>query len=167
MKRFQYSLLATAGILILAFVLTAIGPKRVMAVLGYTPVKDVDGPGRRAYHELAPSINTSTVTTEVNFSMVPGGNRLAIENVSVAASVPSGQTGYFFIDTIVGGAFSSQVLPAVQKFADQSGENILICAQPIRVYADPGTRPSLGFRRSSNAGDASFQGAISGYYIGL
>ena len=51
MPRFKYSLLAAVGILILAFVLTVIGPKRVMAALGFTPVRNVDNPDRAPFQD--------------------------------------------------------------------------------------------------------------------
>lgn len=49
MRRFKASLLAACGLLILAAVRGAIGPKRALAALGFTPVRDVDGAARQPF----------------------------------------------------------------------------------------------------------------------
>ena len=169
MPRFKYSLLAVAGILILAFVLTAIGPKRVMAALGYTPVRDVDAPALNPHGDGIAFTIASGITTQVNLSPVPVGKRYVIEHITATASVPHGQTGFFFIDTRSGGTNVSLVVPVNQQFVDTvfAGSDLLVTGQSVRFYADPGTTPSISFRRSSNSGSASFQAFLSGYYVNL
>ncbi len=169
MKRLSYSLLASAGILVLAFVLTAVGPKRVMAALGFTPIRDVDTPGRVPYQALTQSQSSGTPNVTADLPVVPAGNRLAIEHLSGGVRIPTGQTGYFILSTTAGGVSSFHTIPLVQRFDDGRvvGTEIVIASQPIRIYADPGTRPSITFRRSSNNGTVSVEGNVSGYYIGL
>lgn len=169
MKRLKYSLYATAGILALALVLTAVGPKHVLAALGFTPVREVDAPGRSPYQELTAFTFANSITTDYALSAVPANSRLAIEQVTGTASVPSGQSGFFFVRTTAGGRTSFHTLPITQRFADSvfPGTDLLVITQPIRFYADPGTRPEVSFRRSSSSGSASFQVGLSGYFIGL
>lgn len=80
MKHFNYSLLAAAGILVLAFVLTAAGPKRVMAALGYTPVRDIDNPGRQPF--AAGLLMSGEGGT---YFVAPPGKRVVITDVSAMA----------------------------------------------------------------------------------
>jgi hypothetical protein len=169
MKRLRYSLYATAGIVMLALVLSAIGPKRVMAALGYTPVRDVDNPAGNPHSDGIGFTFASGITTTVNLTPVPAGKRLVIEYVSVTASVPSGQTGFFFIDSRAGGVLAVHSIPATQKFADTAfaGTDLIVTGQSLRLYADPGTTPTISFRRSSSSGGASFQAFWSGYYVNL
>ncbi len=169
MQRFKYSMLAAAGLLILALVLTAIGPKRVMAALGYTPVRDVDNPASNPHGDGIADTITSGITTQVFFRAVPAGKRFVIEHVTATASVPNGQTGFIFIDTRSGGINVRLVIPVNQQFADSvfPGSDLLVTGQAVRFYADPGTFPSISFRRSSSSGSASFQAFISGYYVNL
>ena len=81
MNRFKYSILAAAGILILALVLTAIGPKRVMAALGYTPVRDVDNVGRQPF-----TIDVAVPSDDSRSFTVPAGKRLVITTLGAATS---------------------------------------------------------------------------------
>jgi hypothetical protein len=169
MTRFKYSIAAAGGILVLAFVLTAIGPKRVMAALGYTPVREVENPAIKPYGSGIGFTVTSGITTQVNLPAVPAGKRLVIEHVTSTASVPNGQTGFFFIDAVSGGVGVSLVIPTNQQFADTvfPGSDLIVTGQAVRIYADPGTTPSISFRRSSSAGSASFQAFFSGYFVNL
>ena len=167
MPRLKYSLLAVAGIVLLAVVLSVIGPKRALAALGYTPIRDVDNPARNPFQISTGNVFVLNRNNSGNLDAVPAGSRLVIEQVSVTASVPSGQSGFFSISTTAGGNGESFVIPTTQRFFDGSGTDILVATQSLRLYADPGTTPQVNFFRSSTAGFASFQGMISGYKVGL
>ena len=116
MNRFKYSLLAAAGILVLAFVLTAIGPKRVMAALGYTPVRDVDQPARQPF-----GINRSVTVAGGTFAAgtsfaVPAGKRLVIEQVAIAGNVDvQGQFAQENIAALVNGVSVEYPLPIMSQ----------------------------------------------------
>ena len=108
MQRFKYSLTAAAGILILAFVLNLIGPRRVMAALGYTPVRDVDNPLRNPY-QVTISLtgnNTQSVRTSL---VVPQGYRLRIEYVS--ATFRNNGPGIVSIGPMLGSPLPSVHVP--------------------------------------------------------
>lgn len=167
MRWFKQSLLAAAGILVLALVVGTISPKRVMAALGFTPVRDVDQPARNPHQDGFGFATANSITTEVDLSTVPNGKQLVIEYISATASVPAGQSGFFFIQTKAGGVTANHTVPVVQSFADAAfpGSSLLVSAQPFRIYADPGTTPSVSFRRSSNAGGAFCSAFISGYFV--
>ena len=90
MKRLQYSLLAAAGILILAFVLTAVGPKRVMAALGFTPVRDVDQAARQPFSataNLAIAASTGTFVSLEEALLEPAAWILSVWGPPVATVV--------------------------------------------------------------------------------
>lgn len=168
MQRFKVSLLAAAGLLVLAFVLNAIGPKRALAALGFTPVRDVTNPALDPHTEGDGFVIANTVTTDANLSTVPAGKRLVIEQLFANASVPAGQTGFFFIRATANGSIGVFSIPVQQTFADSVvGGTLLTTAQPVRIYADPGTVPEVSFRRSSDSGGASYSFWISGHYVNV
>jgi hypothetical protein len=140
-----------------------------MAALGYTPVRDVDAPALNPHGDGIAFTIASGITTQVNFAPVPAGKRFVIEHITATAGVPHGQTGFFFIRTRSGGINVSLVVPVNQQFEDTvfPGSDLLVTGQPVRFYADPGTTPSISFRRSSSSGSANFQAFISGYYVTL
>src|SRR5215218_1053810 len=104
MKRLQYSLLAAAGVLLLALVLTAIGPKRVMAALGFTPVRDVDGPAMQPVQfVLAPGVESF---------QVPAGKRLVIDQISGEVNItPANVVVDVSIRTVVNGISLPHTIP--------------------------------------------------------
>ena len=131
MKRFKYSILAAAGVLILALIITAIGPKRVMAALGYTPVRDVDNPGRHPFQIGLASFNSFRFT-------VPAGKRLVIENVSGNA-FSFGVFRWVGLLSTAGGAFTSHLIPVTSAGLAGSGANTYTFGQVTTIYADPET----------------------------
>jgi len=108
MKRFQSSLFAAAGLLILAFVLTAIGPKRVMAALGFTPVRDVDGPGRQPFAVRANAVSGAIPVSTADIA-VPAGKRLII--TAISAEIEDFNPGYFILFTSIGGHVTNTWVP--------------------------------------------------------
>jgi hypothetical protein len=122
MQRLQYSLLAAAGILILAFTLNLIGPKRVMAALGYTPVREVNAPGRQPF--------AAQGFPFFNFA-VPANKRLVITGVFGFATGTTAERVQ--VDTFTGGVVTSFFVPYTTRgsssFANLAGE-ALACAEP-------------------------------------
>jgi hypothetical protein len=132
--------------------------------------RNADEPGRNPHHDGTGSVVASnSFTTEGVLSSVPAGKQLVMEYFSATAIVPAGQTGFFFVTTRAGGVALLHHVPVIQKFADAAfpGSDLLVAAQSVRIYADPGTAPSVSFRRSSNAGPSTFNADISGYFVNL
>ena len=156
MKRFSASLYEAAGILLLAVVLNAVGPKRVMAALGYTPVRDVDNPARQPVQFV--------LTLTSNYT-VPVGKRLVIEHVSADFGVPSGGgVKDFAISTTVGGVeVAHEMRRTVGSVFSNGDERVVVC-EPVRIYADPGTTVGAS---SITAGGVFGTIGISGYLVNL
>lgn len=108
MQRFKISMLTAAGILVLAFVLTAIGPKQVMAALGYTPVRDVNCPGRQPFAMLVIAAPNEIPVSTANVA-VPVGKRLVI--TSISAEIEQSNPGYFTMSTLIGGNYTTTWVP--------------------------------------------------------
>jgi hypothetical protein len=136
MQRLQYSLLAAAGLLILAGVLTLIGPKRVMAALGYTPVRDVDQPARQPF-QIAVSVSGSS-NFGVNSFVVPTGKRLVIEYISIAMF--NNGSG----NVIIGPAPLSSLPSIAIPFRDPGIRGVYTGGKEVRFYGEPGQ--TLGVR---------------------
>ncbi|MCC6728679.1 MAG: hypothetical protein IT208_04995 [Chthonomonadales bacterium] len=168
MRRLKLSLLAAVGLLALAGAISAVGPKRVMAIAGYTPVRSIDEPALNPRQQLTPYTVANSITTDVSLAPVPASvRRRVIEHFSATAGVPSGQSGFFFITTTANASTAVHVVPVTQRFADAAfpGSDTLVASEETRLYADPGTTPRIAFRRSSSAGSASFQAAVSGHDV--
>lgn len=145
MNRFKYSLLAAAGILVLAAVLNMIGPKRVMAALGYTPVRDVDFAARKP---LILSFNLGSGGMGPVY-IIPDKKRLVIEFISISApgSTSAGLgiwdaalTGYIDLirfpltNGIYAGAAKIYVEPGTAKFAPGTA---------LKLFAEGGVSANL------------------------
>jgi hypothetical protein len=152
LKRLQYSLLAAVGVLILALVLTAVGPQRVMAALGYTPVRDVDNPGLQPFQQTVvySGGNGNSATSTLT---VPAGKRLVVEHVSGVSFGPNPAT----ITLGANAAGSEPVIfltvhdffaPTV--FASYHGD------ADVRFYAEPGSVIGVNAYRDSTSATAFF-----------
>lgn len=130
-------------------------------------VSNADEPARSPYQDGFGFELANGITTERALSPLPADKRLVIEYFSATATVPSGQTGFFFIKTRAGGVTALHTVPAVASFQDSAfpGSDLLVAAQSIRLYADAGTSPTVSFRRSSGAGAASYSAFVSGYFV--
>ena len=106
--------------------------------------------------------NVSTVTV----ATVPAGKLLIIEYVSMAAQVPPGQHAEIMeITTSAGlGGISFPFVIHAQPAA-VIGDSLFRTNQDLRLYAAAGTTVSALFRRSSGAGTATYQVAISGRLV--
>ena len=150
MQRFKYSLLAAAGILVLAFVLTAIGPRRVMAALGYTPVREVNAPGRQPFATLlSPNGNGGQETFTV-----PAGKRLVVTTFSATTNNTTGD--YIRLNTTVNRNDSLIFMPFTTR-GDQACANLT--GEAI-AYADPGTTVIV-----VNFGASVALATVVGYYV--
>ncbi len=132
-------------------------------------VRDIDQPAMSPHQDGFGFAIASGFTTSEALTMVPAGKRLVIEQFSATAIVPAGQSGFFFIQTTAGGGAAQHIVPATKGFADSAfpGSDLLTASQSIRIYADPGTTPTVSFRRSSSAGSSTFSAFISGYHVTL
>ena len=151
MQRFKYSILAAVGILVLSSVLIAIGPKRVMAALGYTPVRDVDGPARQPF-SIQPDV---TAGTAFNYT-VPNNKRL------VVTYVDSGEAGSTALDvelvTTVNGQPSETIVPYGTVVAGFHYAN-----QEVTAYADPGTTMRVYYATTGGTPTARIN--VHGYFV--
>ena len=152
MQRFKYCLWAAAGILILAGVLALIGPKRAMAALGFTPVRDVDGSGRQPF-SVSVSVPRAQLTTVFN---VPAHKRLIITYVdafTVASSVDDIE-----VYSTVNGISTRLFVP----FTATPFPNDHYASQQVMGFADEGTPVNVEYFGSagSNAGVD-----INGYFV--
>lgn len=134
MPRFKYSMIAAAGILVLVFVLSVIGPKRVMAALGYTPVRDVDFAARQP-------ILVSLNTTYKPVHTIPSDKRLVIEFVSVSASVPNGEVRDVGLQTWDAGltGYTQEIYFPLTQMTNAQNVRSLAYAGTAKIYVDPNT----------------------------
>jgi len=169
MNRLKYSLFAATGVLVLAFILTIVGPKRVMATLGFTPVRDVDQPARQPFAttELF-SFSDVGITHLVT---VPPNKRLVIEAVSYRGSVLSGQRLQVFFEVTTGGnTVIDYLVPTfVSSFKDLGlVRDLFSDAHPTRLYADPGTDVvCLAERFGTTSGNGKVSASITGHFVDL
>jgi hypothetical protein len=166
MKRLQYSLLAAAGILILALVLTAVGPKRVMAALGFTPVRDVDQPARQPFvHNfdlpLTNGIGEESIT-------VPLGKRLVIETVDAAGFVTPGQKVDFMMDLLTSGSTTHvrHHFPPTFIGTFFNLDRYTLC-QSVRLYGEPGSTVRVIMQKNAITAGGVGDLAISGHFVDL
>ena len=164
MQKFKYSLLTAAGILVLAFVLSVVGPKRVMAALGYTPIRDVDNPARQ------PFMYTSTVPINDGRSEgygsfpVPAGKRLVVETMTVFRdNARLGQSVQVLADVEFNGQIGYFALP----FVSATTARLSCISQSTRLYADPGTNVSFDLLRTGSSGNETDVVTVWGYLVNL
>ena len=159
MQRLKLSLLAAAGILVLVFELSVIGPKRVMAVLGYTPVRDVNAPGRQPFSYRA-SISAGG---SVGSFVVPAGKRLVMEYVDAFVSPLTKLGDALSIRSTVNGQPSELLVPFLTSTTSGPGPFFNHYAvQHIVGNADPGTTVTVTFF-TWTADSATVN--IHGYYL--
>jgi hypothetical protein len=163
MFKFKCYLWAAAGLLMLVGVLSLISPKRALAAIGYTPVRDVDQPARQAVQLSggAFSFGGGTGSSALVYT-VPSGKRLVIETVGCLIELPPGQTGSMSILLTLNGQQTIYFLPATLI-----GNNGWAATQSVRLYADSGTIVELTINRSSNSGDGSGSASFSGYLVNM
>lgn len=141
MKRFKYSLCAAAGILILALVLSAVGPHRVMAALGYTPVRDVDFAARQP---VLVTLFSPGGSFGWNSYTIPANKRLVIEFVAIDATVNNGDIRDVELQIWDAGltGFSRWIPFPLTQMTNAQNLKSLAYAGTTKIYLDPS---SAGF----------------------
>jgi hypothetical protein len=169
LKRLQYSLLAAAGVLILALVLTAVGPKRVMAALGYTPVRDVDNAARHAFAAQVKVSIGPNVQGGFESIVVPPNKRLVIETVTARGPMPGGQSAAFDLLVWTDGFPHEFFVPTRYVGTNMGGiqGDHYYGSEAVRIYADGGSEVRAVFTRSGFTGSASADISISGHLVDL
>jgi hypothetical protein len=170
MKRLKTSLFAAAGILTLALVLNSVGPKRVMAALGYTPVRDVDQPARQPFGITFSATIPNGQYSATSFPItVPPNKRLAIESISPSITVPPGQDAEINVFLSTGGnpviLRPAMTFRAANLFGSPGDHYSTI--NEVHAYADPGTNISFGAIRNSTVGDAGAALTLTGHLVDL
>jgi hypothetical protein len=164
MKRLQTSLVAAAGVLMLVFVLNAVGSKRVMAALGFTPVRDVTNPALQPFAHLF-FLNFSA-SDDSDSITVPPGKRLVIETVSVRGFLSTGLKADFKLQATTSFANVSYVFPTT-SVGNFLSRDRLESTQSVHIYADPGTLVSVSAQKNSSGGSAVAEYSISGHLVDL
>jgi hypothetical protein len=138
-----------------------------MAALGYTPVRDVDQPGRQPF-TVTGAITLSQGDLGNLFSLspaVPAGKEFVIETISSSAFGPTGQR---FIESVSvqNTTTATYYVPFTYISTAESidGFNALM---PCRAYASPGTSIGMNMGRSAATGTASMSVTVSGYLVDL
>src|SRR5262249_17436850 len=145
-------LLAALGLLILTGVISLIGPKRALAAIGFTPVRDVDNPGRQPFSLLVELGGGSPNPQQI--ALPNNGKRLVITYVDSRSFADNPEA--IEIQSTVNGVSSRLILP----FTIFKGETILF-SQPVMGFADPGTILRV---LHTNGGNDFAQVNIHGYY---
>lgn len=156
MNRLNPALVAAAGVLVLMAVLTAIGPKRVMAALGYTPVRDVDNPAIQPFQKELTGIGSFTV---------PPGKRLVVDHVTGSLIFASGGgPEAVSLTTVANGVPASHWLHTSFVRSDPLSDwyNVDVSGG---IYADPNTSVPLGMTRVGTLIDVRI--TVSGHLVNL
>lgn len=99
---------------------------------------------------------------EVGSFVVPSGKRLVIEDISASAHLINEQ-GLVIVTTTVGGNTSDHAVLGMQTGANQ----VAATGRVTRLYADPGTTVRVSAQRFGITNPATFDVALSGYYVHL
>ncbi len=132
------------------------------------PVRDVDNPARQPFQrELDPLVSPGSFTASDSLT-VPAGKRFAIEFASASVDTPAGTKMWVRIQTTSSGVgLSYSLLPQLQGNYAADGSDFLLAAQPMKLYADPGTQVTavvsvLGGVANTNTGASV---SLSGYFV--
>ena len=141
-------------------------------IAGKTSVGDGSGPltvdGTVQVTPTTPFLARPQGTTDTSFYpsgsvALPAGKRFAIETVSVAVAVPSGQPVLdCWIHVVTGGTRSFLDIPLV-KMGTYSGLDYYTGALNTRLYADVDTSVGVEAFRGASTGTASVNSDLSGY----
>ena len=97
---------------------------------------------------------------------VPNGKRLVIEYATAQGQLPMGAKLQGFITTTVGGVTAEHQLVMIDQGV-LAGSVVFAAAQPMRLYADPGTTVLADVGRDPFTGGGGVAVTISGYFIEL
>ena len=155
MSKFKASLLAALGLLILTGVISVIGPQRALAMIGFTPVREVDSPGRQPF-----SIALSATFNDKTFN-VPSNKRLIITYVDAITPAENAAQAINILSKVTGGN-SALTLPFT---TDRAGFSFL--SQQVMGFADPETTVIVNFNSIGTPPNRTATVNIHGYYINL
>ena len=175
MRIVKTSLAAGGVAVVLAFVLSATGAERALAVVishvivDNTPAQAVpvrEMSGREPYTvSLSSAWNSGGSTAATASFTVPSGKRLVVEYLSVRAAVPSGQR--ITQGRVCGPSTPSSSACHAISFVFQgsfNGFDNFTAAQPMRAYLNAGSS-SVSVFKNSTIGSSGWQGAVVGYLI--
>ena len=166
-KRKYYYVIVAVGLLLLGGMMS-FGPKKVLAAIGFTPVREVDNPVRNPYQQaFFVFMAAGESGMDVDLAPVPAGKRLVIEYVSIRARLASDQTLFMVLGTTAGGAGANHSIPVSQTFATFINSFRVVGGETLRIYADPGTTPFLSVDRNNTVGGMDGIVTVSGYYVTL
>ena len=142
-----------------------------------TEVRDVDNPALQPFQSALDRQSLASFADLNTFEVanVPLGKRLVIEHVSFrlagGASPPGGESPFAqavaLLETTVNGVRAQHTLPVdrVELFGFRPQE-LNIASQPVRLYADPGTRVFVHITGVSPVNDALLVFlAVSGHFV--
>lgn len=119
------------------------------------------GPGFKPFQTVVSITQQQGVAiSQANVVTVPAGKRLVIEFVNYTGQVPSGQRVVAFNLVTFGAGYSFLVN---EQPAMANGDVIFRAAQQLRLYVE-NSAVGMIVVRSSAAGTATYQVAISGYF---
>ena len=131
------------------------------------PVREVNNPAIQPYqvagtHLFSPPESGAVITLYT----VPLCKRFIIEYATAQGQLPMGAKLQGFITTTVGGVTAQHQLVMIDQGV-MSGSQLFAAAQPMRVYADPGTDIKADVGRDPDTGGGGVGITISGYFIEL
>jgi len=170
MKKFKNYLPQAACCMMLLFMVAFINVGQAVAAQAVTvtntplPVREVADPAKQPFQAMEIAQITD-LNHLFQLATVPAGKRLVIEYASAGSNVTAGTKMVAVITTTAGGNTVSHSLVMVDQGLLQGSLNI-VAAQPMRLYADPGT-PVTGiiWRDSPNGGGGNWGMTISGYFV--
>jgi hypothetical protein len=141
------------------------------------PVSDVDNPARHPISLRAAGLDGGSSSVGLSFGptpaasptyTVPAGQELVVDNLSLAATLPSGQrvTACGIEVNNVSGATRGAFAPSFSG-TDTVGLDISVYNQPMRAYFDPGTSIFISCDRNGTTGQGNYDAQIQGHLVSL
>jgi len=155
---------AIAASLLIVGGMASLGPTKVLAAIGFTPVRDVTNP---ALQPFAHSVNVGFSSNPfIDSILVPAGQRLVIETVSADAVLGSGEAVDFTIVAITNGVAVVYFLP-VAFSGNFFGADRYSGTQAVRIYADPNSTVQLRAQKNNSSLPGGGTFSISGHFVNL
>jgi hypothetical protein len=149
---------------------TAGGPptQNVNVINTPLPVREVFNPASQPFQASAGDLFGATETSKTFvLATVPAGKRLVIEYATASGFFAAGNKMGALITTTVGGITVQHQLVMIEQGAIADPVDFA-AAQPMRLYADPGTNVlGIVFRTDPPSGSGGAGMTISGYYIDI
>jgi hypothetical protein len=162
-------LAATCALIVATFAF--VGPRTVHAIVA-TLVRDVDNPARHPFQSRCFSGPQDLDPGTCVVAVVPAGQELVIQGVSVQALINPGNILAVDarLDTIAAGAISGYTfgMQNLGPIANFFGGHIEYTGfLPITVYADPGTSVDVVVGQESTFTFVQTEVSVSGYLVSL